>query len=358
MRYASAYRLMLTYRVAVNESSSVCWRRRFAPGNRSKSRTTTTPSGSSQRKPNTTAQESNSSPQQQSHLQSTASSHSRLSAGSHLVQATPDDGSSGVSIPVKPNFAIELFILFAVSGKRRTLDVKNVNVQDHPTDHSFFMELLRRCRQFRGFWRHWFSLWVMNHCDFVQVSIFNGFEINVEANSLSRLQFQKLRANRVVPSCTGLPDEHHKDMYDWSPRPPHPEAKMPPVDAHEFREAFNSCSSNCVFGRFGWHECCEPFEGIDSMLSIPKRREPWVVDGYNRREVAWGIQANLEISMVRMATYHCLILLGPFAFWAVWQSFHRLDFQDASTPAMVVLMLLSLWWTVLASAPLLKQHLA
>lgn len=177
--------------------------------------------------------------------------------------------------------------------------------------------------------------------------------------SLSRLcalQLHKVRANRIIFGAVELPNDHYKHMYEWSPRPPDPDARMPPIDPHEFYMAFNTCRTNCLRGRIGWHDCLEPLEGIDSMENIPKRKEAWQVSACHNKEIAWGIQAKLEISPTRMFLYHCIMLVGPFMFWAVWQSFHPDDLQGASTPATIALMLLSLWWTVLAGRPLLRRQ--
>jgi hypothetical protein len=145
-------------------------------------------------------------------------------------------------------------------------------------------------------------------------------------------------------------------MYEWSPRPPNEHARMLPMEPHEFYMAFNTCRAQCLGGRIGWHDCFEPLEGIESMESIPKRKKEWRVNVCHSKEIAWGLQAKLEISVTRLFLWHCVILIGPFAFWVVWQSFHRNDLQGASTPATIALMLLSLWWTTLAGVPLLKRQ--
>ena len=174
--------------------------------------------------------------------------------------------------------------------------------------------------------------------------------------SSCKIQLHKIRANRIIFGAVELPSDHYKHMYEWSPRPPDPNAKMPPIDPHEFYMAFNTCKPNCLLGRIGWHECSEPLDGIASMENIPKRKTAWEVDACHGKEVARGIQANLEVSGKRMFIYHCVTILGPFVFWGVWQRSHSEDLQGASTPATIALMLLSLWWTALAGRPLLQRQ--
>ena len=152
-----------------------------------------------------------------------------------------------------------------------------------------------------------------------------------------------------------MPDDQNQHMYDWSPRPPDPNARTPPLDPHEFFMAFNSCTKSCLRGKIGWHDCFEPLDGIESMQCIPKRKEKWKVDTCPKKDRAWGIQAKLEISLCRVFVYHLLMLIGPFAFWGIWQCYHPNDVQGALTPATVAVMLMSLWWTVLTSGPLLRR---
>jgi hypothetical protein len=62
------------------------------------------------------------------------------------------------------------FILFSISGKRRTLDLVHINtVKDTNDDLKLFEMLLKSYGSVRGKLRRWLSVWQLHHCDFVKV---------------------------------------------------------------------------------------------------------------------------------------------------------------------------------------------
>ena len=63
----------------------------------------------------------------------------------------------------------ELYILFGVKGPRRTLELAQIDTTKCTDDDSLFSDLLTSYKSLRGFWRYWFSVWRLNHCDFVKV---------------------------------------------------------------------------------------------------------------------------------------------------------------------------------------------
>ena len=63
------------------------------------------------------------------------------------------------------------FVLFGVAGKRRTLGLAQIDTIKHFDDSVFFSTMLKEYRELRGSLRYWFSLWRLNHCDFVKACL-------------------------------------------------------------------------------------------------------------------------------------------------------------------------------------------
>ena len=63
------------------------------------------------------------------------------------------------------------FVLFGVAGKRRTLGLAQIDTVKYFDDSVFFSTMLREYRELRGSLRYWFSLWRLNHCDFVKACL-------------------------------------------------------------------------------------------------------------------------------------------------------------------------------------------
>ena len=74
------------------------------------------------------------------------------------VQAT-------ITIPL----AAQLFVLFGVKGRRRTLELAQINAKKYANDNAFFKDVVMRYKALRGRLRYWFSVWQLIHCDFVKV---------------------------------------------------------------------------------------------------------------------------------------------------------------------------------------------
>ena len=63
------------------------------------------------------------------------------------------------------------FVLFGVAGKRRTLGLAQIDTIKYFDDSVFFSTMLKEYRELRGSLRYWFSLWRLNHCDFVKACL-------------------------------------------------------------------------------------------------------------------------------------------------------------------------------------------
>lgn len=223
------------------------------------------------------------------------------------------------------------YVLFGVKGPRRTLELEQIEVNEHSDDNTFFQSLMQAYRKHRGFWRYWFSIWQLSHCDFVKVRVYSSCYILTDND-----QFLKLRANRIIFHSKSLPEDI---IYEYRPRPP--SAENPPILPHEFKLAFSACSSNCLLSTL--HDCVDPPIGKFAVERIPKRKS-MIHFSTNNLEYAWGIQAQHAISALRMLVYHLLIFASTFGFWAWWLVFHPNDLQNAAVPLTTIAVFLSLFW--------------
>jgi hypothetical protein len=115
---------------------------------------------------------------------SSSSSSATTSSGTSLPTNNTPTQTGGANIPCQSlslsnqqscltglNTATfnQLFILFGVKGPRRTLELAQIDTKRYTDDRTFFRDLRQKYRELRGFWRYWFSVWRLRHCDFVKV---------------------------------------------------------------------------------------------------------------------------------------------------------------------------------------------
>ena len=87
--------------------------------------------------------------------------------GHSIVSSSTDPSGTSIAMPSRKM----LYILFGVKGSRRTLELEQINTTRCAKDESLFSNLVQSYKRHRGFWRYWFSIWRLNHCDFVKVSL-------------------------------------------------------------------------------------------------------------------------------------------------------------------------------------------
>ena len=261
-----------------------------------------------------------------------------LSGGSVRQAAHILDNPAGPTTTVQSGVQVSIgelsggpYVLFGVKGPRRTLELEQIEVNENSDDKTFFQRLMQAYRKHRGFWRYWFSIWQLTHCDFVKVCVHPLYYILTDND-----QFLKLRANRLIFHSKSLPEDR---IYEYRPRPPL--AENPPILPHEFELAFSACSSNCLLSTL--HDCVDPPIGKFAVERIPKRKS-MIHFSTDNLEFAWGIQAQHAISALRMIVYHLLIFASTFGFWAWWLVFHPNDLQNAAVPLTTIAVLLSLFW--------------
>jgi hypothetical protein len=131
--------------------------------------------------------------------------------------------------------------------------------------------------------------------------------------------------------------------YSFAPRPADP---MPPIDRDEFKVRFYNCFNGGSRHKHYLRACRKAFcRNNDVLECIPKRNRRVIEDGLHR-ETFWGLQAREELSFIRVAVYHVLLIAIPFVFLGLWLSVmgHQGDLQDAAVPITVLGVLLSLFW--------------
>lgn len=94
-----------------------------------------------------------------------STNNSVTSGNAATALGNPQQGIQGTTPSVRQG----LYVLFGVKGARRTLELAQIDAKSHKDDGLFFKELRMHYKQLRGFWRRWFSVWRLKHCDFVKV---------------------------------------------------------------------------------------------------------------------------------------------------------------------------------------------
>ena len=84
---------------------------------------------------------------------------------SRSIPALATDQGAGVFIPATS----ELFVLFAVQGARRTLELAHITVDQKVDDEAFFHKIRIRYKEKRGFLRYWLSIWQLKDCEMAMV---------------------------------------------------------------------------------------------------------------------------------------------------------------------------------------------
>jgi hypothetical protein len=91
----------------------------------------------------------------------------------NLPRGGPGTANTQSALQVNLNAGVspELYVLFGVQGKRRTLELAQIEVKEDKDDKAFFQDIRQEYRRLRGFLRYWLSIWQLRHCDFVKVSL-------------------------------------------------------------------------------------------------------------------------------------------------------------------------------------------
>jgi hypothetical protein len=76
--------------------------------------------------------------------------------------------------------------------------------------------------------------------------------------------------------------------------------------------------------------------GFDELASqiFPKRQRSFEAD---QASPLWGFETVYTTCNTRSIAYHCVMVIGSFAWWAWWLKEHPDDLQNASVPATLVL---------------------
>lgn len=85
-----------------------------------------------------------------------------------------------------------------------------------------------------------------------------------------------------------------------------------------------------------------PPTGVRHLKRIPNRQRCFESD---QTSPVWGLSAIFAVSSTHVLIYHCIMVAGPFAFFAWWLRVYPDDLQNASVPVTVVLGALSLFWS-------------
>lgn len=206
-----------------------------------------------------------------------------------------------------------------------------------------FIDALRRLyRSLRAFWKRWFSVYQLKTMEYRHVSV---RALDAVTSSNVCIQFYKQRCNFVSRGDTNRPLPKHIPDYEYrygETVPPDP--RRPPISPDEFYCCLNLCSRACWWTCLPWHSCNPPSDELTMMDRVPKKKSFWELQARGH-DSAWGLECRFEISFARNVCYHMIMLLTGVSFWGWWQAYHPGDLQNATAPLMVLIGIVSVYWT-------------
>lgn len=158
---------------------------------------------------------------------------------------------------------------------------------------------------------------------------------NKATKSLPAASFNRLAFRRMVCEYKNLPTSQE---YQHTPRTNNG-ARDLPISSHLFEALFYACQTPCTYPLP--HCCMPPPNGSTTIEHILKRRRSLQTD---QTSPVRGLEAVYAVSFAYVFVYRCIMVAGPFAFWAWWPSTRSGDWQNATAPATVVLRALSCFW--------------
>lgn len=146
----------------------------------------------------------------------------------------------------------------------------------------------------------------------------------------------------------------HRDLptgqdYLYNPRRDNG-AQNPPLSPDLFQHLFYTC--HWPYTWLTGHGCAASDKKIVHVQRIPKRNREFKDD---LTSPIWDLETNFEVSFAYVLVYHCIMVAGPFGFFAWWLKDHPGDLTTASVPVTIVLGALSLFWSgagILTTKPL------
>ncbi|KAL8364769.1 hypothetical protein RB595_003849 [Gaeumannomyces hyphopodioides] len=201
--------------------------------------------------------------------------------------------------------------------------ISQFGLNDKNNDSDFFRKLKQCYEGQRGWWRLWFLIWQLDYCEMTR--------------------FRQIAPTLLARERSDLP---RKDEYCYDPRPDHQDATNPPIEDDVFQACYYSCPPSCIWSAF--HHCIPDQTGTENLVRIPKRTKRF---GEDQKQPVWGLEPVFAVSFFRVALYHFLILVGPFAYFGVYDATNPGDLQNATVPASIVLSFLSVFWALAGLSP-------
>ena len=156
--------------------------------------------------------------------------------------------------------------------------------------------------------------------------------------------------NRVLSAeKEDLPDNYGLGAeYEYNPRPP--KAPSPLISRNEFKLCLTACSEGCIKRFFvPWHDCYRLPPECRRLSRIPKKKTQFdLISGIGCGEVAFGLEADYNVSFLYVLIYHMLLIIPAIGFWVFWLLNHPGDLQNASVPFFTVLSITGLFWATYA----------
>ncbi|KAI1088735.1 hypothetical protein F5B19DRAFT_470013 [Rostrohypoxylon terebratum] len=208
----------------------------------------------------------------------------------------------------------------------RGRDYKIVQIRvDGDTNRTFFRQLRKEYFRLRGFIRGWCSVWTYSHCDFYKCHKHDDYD------------FEPMEQHQ-------FPDPANAD-YEYQPRPM---IRIPPVTAHQFYKRFYACHLLPYRFLHFYHECRTESECTKKSLlhSFPMKKTELKEIG-DDDETFWAIYAREHISLAMVCFYNFVCAFPLLVFCIAWSIplGRGTDLQNPSVPLMIMMTMLSLFWS-------------
>ena len=156
--------------------------------------------------------------------------------------------------------------------------------------------------------------------------------------------------NRVLSTeKDDLPDNYGLGAeYEYKPRPP--KAPNPLISRNEFKLCLTAYSEDCIKRLFiPWHDCYMLPPECRRLSKIPKKKAQFdLLSSIVYGEVAFGLEADYNVSFLYVLIYHMLLIVPAFGFWIFWLMTNPGNLQNASVPFFTVLSAIGLFWATYA----------
>lgn len=169
-------------------------------------------------------------------------------------------------------------------------------------------------------------------------------------------QCDKYDAHRYEPRAEEFPDIKVYQHYQYNPNPMD---FIPPIGPHQFYDRFHRCYKPRAVLHF-YHRCIDFNRSTRDLLQLFPKCDLDLVEDSDKYEPFWGIVAREKPCFIRLLIYNCICASPCLVFFFMWLFSwgHHGDLQNAAVPLSLMLVGLSIFWSILFANREVKQTIA